>query len=63
MGARPAERHRDDRGAGNGAALADGRRRVGAFAVTRLVATMLFRVDAADPATFLLAGLFLGVVA
>jgi predicted permease len=36
---------------------------VGAFAVTRVVANMLFRVDAADPATFLLAGLFLGAVA
>jgi ABC-type antimicrobial peptide transport system permease subunit len=36
---------------------------VGAFAVTRLVANMLFRVDAADPATFVLAGLFLSAVA
>ena len=34
-----------------------------AFATTRLVASMLFRVDAADPATFLLAGVFLGAVA
>ena len=37
--------------------------RVAAFATTRLVASMLFRVDAADPTTFLLAGLFLGAVA
>ena len=36
---------------------------VAAFATTRLVASMLFRVDAADPATFVLAGLFLGAVA
>ena len=36
---------------------------VAAFATTRLVASMLFRVDAADPTTFLLAGLFLGAVA
>jgi putative ABC transport system permease protein len=35
---------------------------VAAFATTRLVASMLFRVDAADPATFVLAGLFLGAV-
>jgi predicted permease len=34
-----------------------------AFAVTRLVAGMLFRVDAADPATFVLATVFLLVVA
>ena len=34
-----------------------------AFAATRLVASMLFGVDAADPATFLLAGLFLSAVA
>jgi predicted permease len=36
---------------------------VAAFAVTRLVASMLFRVDAADPASFVLAGLFLSAVA
>jgi ABC-type antimicrobial peptide transport system permease subunit len=36
---------------------------VAAFATTRLVASMLFRVDAADPASFVLAGLFLGAVA
>jgi ABC-type antimicrobial peptide transport system permease subunit len=36
---------------------------VAAFATTRLVTSMLFRVDAADPTTFLLAGLFLGAVA
>jgi predicted permease len=35
---------------------------VAAFAAARLVANMLFRVDAADPATFLLAGSFLAVV-
>lgn len=34
-----------------------------ALATTRLVASMLFRVDAADPASFVLAGLFLGAVA
>ncbi len=34
-----------------------------AFAVTRLVANMLFQLDASDPATFALAGAFLGVVA
>jgi predicted permease len=36
---------------------------VAALATTRLVASMLFRVDAADPASFVLAGLFLSVVA
>ncbi len=36
---------------------------IAALAVTRLVASMLFRVDASDPATFVLAGLFLGAVA
>ena len=36
---------------------------VAAFVVTRLVASMLFRVDASDTATFGLAGLFLLVVA
>ena len=36
---------------------------VAAFAVTRLVANMLFKVDASDPTTFGLAGLFLLVVA
>jgi ABC-type antimicrobial peptide transport system permease subunit len=36
---------------------------VAAFAVTRLVASLLFRVDAADPLTFVLAGLFLCAVA
>jgi predicted permease len=35
---------------------------VAAFATTRLVASMLFRVDAADPATFVMAGVFLGAV-
>jgi ABC-type antimicrobial peptide transport system permease subunit len=34
-----------------------------AFAVTRLVASMLFGVNAADPLTFVLAGLFLATVA
>ena len=36
---------------------------VAAFATTRLVASMLFRVDASDPTTFVLAGAFLGMVA
>jgi predicted permease len=36
---------------------------VAAFATTRLVASMLFKVGAADPATFVLAALFLGAVA
>lgn len=36
---------------------------VAAFAATRLVASMLFRVDAWDPATFALAGVFLLAVA
>jgi predicted permease len=36
---------------------------VAAFATTRLVASMLFRVDASDPTTFVLAGAFLGGVA
>src|ERR1039457_2417292 len=36
---------------------------VAALATTRLVASMLFRVDAADPASFVLAGLFLSAVA
>jgi predicted permease len=36
---------------------------VAALAVTRLVATLLFRVDATDPLTFVLAAGFLGVVA
>jgi ABC-type antimicrobial peptide transport system permease subunit len=36
---------------------------VAALAVTRLVASLLFHVDAADPLTFALAGLFLGAVA
>ena len=35
---------------------------VAAFAAARLIANMLFRVDAADPATFLVAGLFLAAV-
>jgi predicted permease len=35
---------------------------VAAFAATRLVANVLFGVDAADPTTFLLAGLFLSAV-
>src|ERR1035438_4766259 len=34
-----------------------------AFAATRLVANVLFRVDAADPASFVLAALFLSAVA
>jgi predicted permease len=33
-----------------------------AFAATRLVASVLFRVDAADPATFVLAAMFLSAV-
>ena len=33
-----------------------------AFAATRVVASMLWGVDAADPATFVLAGLFLAAV-
>ena len=36
---------------------------VAALATTRMVASMLFRVDAADPASFVLAGLFLAAVA
>ena len=36
---------------------------VAAFATTRLVASMLVRVDATDPEAFVLAGLFLGTVA
>jgi predicted lysophospholipase L1 biosynthesis ABC-type transport system permease subunit len=36
---------------------------LGAFATTRLVASMLIHVDAADPATFVNAALFLGTVA
>jgi predicted permease len=36
---------------------------VGAFAATRLVSALLFRVDSTDPSTFLLAAAFLGVVA
>jgi ABC-type antimicrobial peptide transport system permease subunit len=36
---------------------------VAAFAATRQVASLLFRVDAADPATFVLVGLFLSSVA
>ena len=36
---------------------------IAALAVTRLVATMLFQVDASDPATFVLAGAFLATVA
>jgi ABC-type antimicrobial peptide transport system permease subunit len=36
---------------------------VAALAVTRLVATLLFHVDAADPLTFMLAAGFLGAVA
>ncbi|HEV2446554.1 MAG TPA: FtsX-like permease family protein, partial [Candidatus Sulfopaludibacter sp.] len=35
----------------------------GALAATRLAQNMLFRVDAADPATFVLAGAFLAAVA
>jgi putative ABC transport system permease protein len=35
---------------------------VAAYAAARLVASLLFRVDAADPATFVLAGLFLSSV-
>jgi len=34
-----------------------------AFALTRRIAAMLFRVDASDPSTFVLAGLFLALVA
>ncbi|MBZ5728414.1 MAG: ABC transporter permease [Acidobacteriia bacterium] len=51
---------------GQGMALALAGMAVGtaaAFAVTRLVAGMLFRVDAADPATFVLVWLFLSAVA
>jgi ABC-type antimicrobial peptide transport system permease subunit len=51
---------------GQGMALALSGMAIGglaAFAVTRLVAGMLFRVDASDPATFALASLFLLVVA
>lgn len=36
---------------------------IAAFAAARLVASMLFRVDAKDPGAFLLAGMFLGAVA
>ena len=36
---------------------------IAAFAVARLVASMLFRVDARNPVAFLLAALFLGAVA
>ena len=36
---------------------------VGALATTRMVASMLFRVTAADPMTFVLTGLFLSTVA
>jgi ABC-type antimicrobial peptide transport system permease subunit len=36
---------------------------VAAFATTRIVARMLFRVGAADPLTYVLAGVFLGTVA
>jgi predicted permease len=36
---------------------------VAAYATTRLVASMLVRVDATDPEAFVLAGLFLGTVA
>jgi ABC-type antimicrobial peptide transport system permease subunit len=51
---------------GQGMALTGAGMAVGiaaAFAVTRLVANMLFQVDASDPVTFALAGAFLGVVA
>ena len=64
MGARP--RNVIGMVVGQGMALAAAGMAVGtvaAFATTRLVASMLFRVDAADPTTFVLAGLFLGAVA
>jgi ABC-type antimicrobial peptide transport system permease subunit len=63
MGARP--RNVIAMVVGQGMALALAGMAVGtvaAFATTRLVASMLFRVDAADPATFVLAGLFLSAV-
>jgi len=64
MGARP--RNVIAMVVGQGMALALAGMAVGtvaAFGATRLVASMLFRVDAADPATFVLAGLFLSAVA
>jgi ABC-type antimicrobial peptide transport system permease subunit len=64
MGARP--RNVIAMVVGQGMALALAGMAVGtvaAFATTRLVAGMLFRVDASDPATFVLAGLFLSAVA
>jgi predicted permease len=64
MGARP--RNVIGMVVGQGMALALAGMAVGAvaaLATTRLVASMLCRVDAADPLTFALAGLFLGAVA
>jgi ABC-type lipoprotein release transport system permease subunit len=64
MGARP--RNVIGMIVGQGMALALSGMAIGglaAFAVTRLVASMLFRVDASDPATFALASMFLLVVA
>ncbi|MCX6630226.1 MAG: ABC transporter permease [Candidatus Solibacter sp.] len=64
MGARPRNVIAMVVGQGMGLALAGmAVGTVAAFFTTRLVASMLFRVDAADPATFVVAGLFLGVVA
>ena len=64
MGARP--RNVIAMVVGQGMALAVAGMAVGTVSVlatTRLVASMLFGVDATDPATFVLAGLFLAAVA
>jgi predicted permease len=64
MGARPADVIAMVVGQGMSLALAGmAVGAVAAFATTRLVASMLFRVDAADPASFVLAGFFLCGVA